>query len=82
MDPLGAFDRGPSGELGSGSRPRSSRLLRIRGLGWAVHVEQRSLQAAAATVEGPIMTGCMEAGADLLTVDDLVSLVNRRRKFD
>ena len=47
-----------------------------------MHVEQQSLQAAAATVEGPIMTGCTEAGADLLPVDDLVSLVNRWRKFD
>ena len=47
-----------------------------------MHVEQQSLQAAAATVEGPIMSGCMEAGADLLAADDLVFLVNRWRKFD
>ena len=50
--------------------------------GRVVHVEQQSLQAAVATVEGPIMTGCTEAGADLLAVDDLVSLVDRWRKFD
>jgi len=47
-----------------------------------VHVEQQSLQAAVATVEGPIMTGCMEAGTDSLAVDDLVSLADRWRKFD